>query len=117
MHHAARFGHSRAVRLLIRQGAAPYIRNSEGKTPRHLARQLRHVVVDDMLGGLSASKQRRRAKALNRRQKSARKENSGITKKNSISSASRSRGSSTSLSQPSNQITDEMIRCVLDSNC
>jgi ankyrin repeat protein len=121
LHHAARFGHTGATRLLIRQGARPYVQNSEGKTPRRLARQLKHGIVDDMLGGLSASKQRRRAKALNRRQRSARKESRGITESESIRSTSRpmpeSSVRSTSLSRPSHGITDDMIRCVLDSNC
>jgi len=114
LHHAARFGHTRATRLLIRQGAAPYVRNTEGKTPRHLARQLKHNAVDDMLGGLSASKQRRRAKALKRKQKYAVKETRSITKKDSSSPVSRSKSD---FSTPSDKITDAMIRCVLDSKC
>ena len=118
LHHAARFGHTRATRLLINQGANPYVRNTEGKTPRHLARQLKHDLVDEMLGGLSASKQKRRAKSLKRKQNGARNM-PVMTNKKPVSSTNTAKPSarSSSFSTSSDAITDEMIRCLLESSC
>jgi ankyrin repeat protein len=52
LHHAARFGQYDMVRLLLSRGADPTMRNSDGKSPLGLARQLQHVNVSELLSSL-----------------------------------------------------------------
>jgi len=135
LHHAARFGHSAATRFLLRQGAKPFATNSEGKNAKQLARQLQHDVVIEILSSrkLSSTKQKRRITTAKKRYKrlrlSRQSRRKNRTKRGTIRIAAKSTpitvsNVAPSVSPPSlvaktssHGISDDMIRCVLHSEC
>lgn len=137
LHHAARFGHSAATNFLLRQGAKPFAINSEGKNAKQLARQLQHSLVIEILASkkLSSTKQKHRIKTAEKRHRRLRlnrqsRRNNRATRgtiriaanttpigvQNVTQSAS-STPSSSVIKASSHGISDDMVRCVLHSEC